>query len=38
MTEEKKEAWLNYLALMSVIFAVCEPCLHLKAEDIPPVL
>lgn len=23
MAEEKKEAWLNYLALMTVIFAVC---------------
>jgi hypothetical protein len=30
MTEEKKEAWLNYLALTTVIFAVCATLSTLK--------
>ena len=33
MAEEKKEQWLNYLALTTVIFAVCATLATLKVAD-----
>ena len=32
MTEEKKEKWLNYLVLATVLFAVCATLSTFKGE------
>ena len=35
--EDKKDPWLNYLALTTVIFAVCATLSTFRAAVIPPV-
>jgi len=36
MAEEKKDSWLNYLALETVILAVCATLSTLKGRLTPP--